>query len=693
MPIHHLIDHADRIVTTDCSGRMTDEDIQVDQRIFWAQDWTAGYGELFDMRGADFSGIAGTRSRYAGIVASDEAAALVPVALLCDPDDDGQRSVADRYVEGRRAMSAESTCRAFDDSAAAMAWLRTQLAGHNGEDVDHGGAPAAGPTAEDLRAAILRAETTEQAMRASVAATRSILNSTHDAVFGCDAEGEILFANHRCHEITGSPDGSLVGRAAHDAIHRLFIDVADRDTCAHCAALGAFEPQRAYDLVIERPSGPSLEVDLRSFAVNHGGVEPSTIVTFTDVTDRRTAERRYASLVSTVPVGIFTTDLDGILTYANARLFDLIGRSADEAIGRSLPELVDSSAVRTSIAEGWPFAVELRIGRADGTAVWVLCTGDTDRDGAGRTVGINGVLADITELKAAEAELTKMTQVLEARVAARTEELSRSNAELEESLAQLQRTQEALVEGERMAALGQVVAGLAHEINTPIGVSRGAATHLETLLDEYLAIDREPDADPARRARLRESIEEAVDLVVGNLARAADLIRRLKQASIDRADPLVRPFGLLDNIDATLANLSRRLAAAGVSVEVSCDPMLEVVGDPGLFSQMHTIAVDNALTHAFEGRDTGCRIDIDVTECDGAIAIVYRDNGVGVGAAERSHLFEPFYTTRRHAGGTGLGLHILYRLVTGLGGSVTADAGVDGGFVLSVEVPTVSPGD
>ncbi len=127
MPIHRSIDHESKIVTTRCSGSMTNADIQVDQRTFWSQDWLTGYGELFDMRDADFAAILGARSSYAAVVASDEATDLVPVAMVFDASNETQTELAARYMEDRRALSAASTCEGFTDLAQAAAWLEQKL--------------------------------------------------------------------------------------------------------------------------------------------------------------------------------------------------------------------------------------------------------------------------------------------------------------------------------------------------------------------------------------------------------------------------------------------------------------------------------------------------------------------------------------------------------------------------------------
>ena len=127
MPIDRSIDHDSRIVTTRCSGIMTNSDIQVEQRTFWMQDWLNGYGEIFDMREADFSEILGPRSRYAAVVASSEQTDLVPVAMVFDDQNASQNELANRYIEDRRALSELSTCEGFEDVQQAEQWLKLRL--------------------------------------------------------------------------------------------------------------------------------------------------------------------------------------------------------------------------------------------------------------------------------------------------------------------------------------------------------------------------------------------------------------------------------------------------------------------------------------------------------------------------------------------------------------------------------------
>lgn len=127
MPIRREIDHEGRIVRSICEGEMTAEDIQIDQRTFWTQDWLREFGEIFDMREADFSALVDYRSRYAAVATSDEQVKDVPVAMLHSDRHPSQRKVADQYVRARQVLDDVERCREFDDAEEAEAWLRAQL--------------------------------------------------------------------------------------------------------------------------------------------------------------------------------------------------------------------------------------------------------------------------------------------------------------------------------------------------------------------------------------------------------------------------------------------------------------------------------------------------------------------------------------------------------------------------------------
>ncbi len=236
-----------------------------------------------------------------------------------------------------------------------------------------------------------------------------------------------------------------------------------------------------------------------------------------------------------------------------------------------------------------------------------------------------------------------------------------------------QRSQiETIEKQERLSSLGALVAGVAHEINTPIGVAVTAASYLSDLTDK---LDRDYRNQTANRASLEEYIETAAEgssMILKNLERAASLISSFKRISVDQTSDQRRTFNLQQLIDDILVTLRPQLRQSSHRVSAECPPDLVLDGYPGLITQILTNLIMNSLVHAFPGTQAG-RIDLTVAVRGGAVAFTYRDDGVGAPERVLDRMFEPFFTTKRGSGGSGLGLSIVHTLVTQkLGGEITA---------------------
>jgi signal transduction histidine kinase len=268
-----------------------------------------------------------------------------------------------------------------------------------------------------------------------------------------------------------------------------------------------------------------------------------------------------------------------------------------------------------------------------------------------------------TELKQAEEALRKLNEELEQRVGTRTAELRETNRSLQESLETLQRTQNQLIQSEKMAALGSLVAGVSHEISTPVGIGVTAASHLDQKSREMERLYRE---DKMTRSDLEYYLKTACQssaMILGNLRRAADHIQSFKQVAVDQASGEKRRFKLKEYLDEILLSLHPKLKRTSHTITVNCSDDLEIESYPGAFSQIITNFVLNSLSHGFEHKEHG-QIVLDITCQNDTLQIRYSDDGKGISLEERSRIFEPFYTTKRGQGGSGLGLHIVYNLVT-----------------------------
>jgi signal transduction histidine kinase len=311
------------------------------------------------------------------------------------------------------------------------------------------------------------------------------------------------------------------------------------------------------------------------------------------------------------------------------------------------------------------------------------------RSTAGDEIGTLGQTFDqmIVQLETKEQSLREINATLEQRVSQRTAELEASNAKLTHTVTELSNAQKHLVQTEKMAALGGLVAGVAHEINTPVGISVTAASHLG---EELRILNRRFQAGILTRADMETfaaTASESSALILANLQRAAELIRSFKQVAVDQSGGHRRKFNLKDYLQEVVRSLSPQYKRTSFEISLSCPDPLFLFSDPGDFSQIITNLVMNSLIHGFEGLEAG-HIDIEVSEQGADLLLRYSDDGRGIAPENLPHIFDPFYTTKRGHGGSGLGLHVIYNIVTqGLGGSITCSSTPGHGAVFEVRIP------
>ena len=288
------------------------------------------------------------------------------------------------------------------------------------------------------------------------------------------------------------------------------------------------------------------------------------------------------------------------------------------------------------------------------------------------------------ELGQARAQIAAQNLGLEQRVAERTRDLR-------ETLAQLERTQASLVQSEKLAALGDLVAGIAHELNTPIG---NAVMLASTLSDQERAFRQQMAAGLSRSAlqRFVDAVRDSSDILLRSLQRAAELISSFKQVAVDQASYQRRVFSL-DEVTREIAlTLQPRLRRSPARLDVDIAPGIRFDSFPGPFGQVLINLVQNALLHAFDDREAGCIRIESQPAAPGFIIIRVSDDGNGIPPDNLDRIFDPFFTTRLGQGGSGLGLHIVYNLVTGLlGGAISVRSAPGQGTVFDLALPLIAP--
>jgi two-component system, NtrC family, sensor kinase len=269
---------------------------------------------------------------------------------------------------------------------------------------------------------------------------------------------------------------------------------------------------------------------------------------------------------------------------------------------------------------------------------------------------------------------------LERAVHERTERLEQQNAALKDA-------QSELVRQEKLASLGRLVAGVAHEINTPLGICVTATSHL---VQELKLTRQDLDAGELTEESLAtffDVVDQSLRIMTTNTQRAAALVRSFKQVAVDQSSDDLRTFNLNAYLNEVLLSLQPKLKGRPLKVEIECPPELVLDSFPGAVSQIVTNMVVNSLVHGYEREDKGT-ITLRVAQEGDMVSFDYADDGAGMDEDTLSKLFEPFFTTKRGNGGSGLGAHILYNLATGaLGGSVRAESAPGKGLRYYLKFP------
>ena len=353
-----------------------------------------------------------------------------------------------------------------------------------------------------------------------------------------------------------------------------------------------------------------------------------------------------------------------MLGYPNGR-----GQEADDDIWQRHIHPEDVSRVVRAIAaylyrgaDGEVYEATYRMSRLDGSVIWVVAKGRRTLDDAGQPLRFNGIMLDVTAQKTAEHALRQ--------------------------------AQQNLIQAEKMASLGSLVAGVAHEINTPVGNTLTAASHLfDKVADVKLLLDE----NRMRRSDLVAFfalLGETSRLMVTNCERAAELVQSFKQVAVDQTSGERRQYDMKGYIQEVLVSLRPQMRKTPHVVTLDCPDHLEMDSFPGALSQVLTNFLMNSIMHGYDGSRAG-NILIRVSQPEsGLVELVYADDGHGIPRENLRRIFDPFFTTRRGAGGSGLGLHIVFNIVTGtLRGTIDVQSAVGQGTRFTLQIPRHTPSE
>jgi PAS domain S-box-containing protein len=572
----------------------------------------------------------------------------------------------------------------------------------------------------------------EKALRDSEARFRELANNISQFAWTADASGWIYWYNQRWHDYTGTTPEDMAGwgwRKVHHPEHveRVVARISEcfetgtpwEDTFPLRAADGSYNWFLSRALPIRDEAG---EV-IRWFGTN------------TDVTKQIEAEN---ALRISVERQTATADILRVIASSPSDVrpvFDAIAERSNRLTGghstavvRIIDDMVDlvaftsvspeaDTALRASFprpVSDYPLIDLIRDGQvleiADSESELGVRTGARD---IGRARGFRSLL--LTPLRSGKGlvGLISVTRKAPGSFADHHVQLLRTFAdqaliaienvrlfdevqartrELSLSLEELRAAQDRLVQTEKLAALGRLVAGVAHEINNPVGTSLTVASALER---KIAAIAADFAQDALKRSSLKEFLQtsrEASSQLVGNLNHAAELIQSFKQVAIDRSLSNQRIFDLGHLTEQVAMSLRSGLGKQNLTINVECQPDLVMNSYPGPYGQVLNNLFLNAVTHAFPDDQRGL-VDIRVLASgNDHVEIVFSDDGCGMSSSVRRQAFDPFFTTRRDHGSTGLGLHIVYSIVTnGLGGRLSLDSKPGEGTKIRIILPREVP--
>ena len=532
----------------------------------------------------------------------------------------------------------------------------------------------------------------ERALLASEMKYRELVENANSIILRWNPAGVITFINEFGLQFFGYSEDELIGRQIVGTI--VPPTTGDGEELLPLMERICRRPEEFAHQVSEnmRCNGERVWVSWTNRALfNDWGEVVEVFSVGADVTEQKRAEaavreseERFAKAFHSSPAPMAISGIDsGRFLDVNEQLQRMLCYSRAELIDHSSVELgiwadpgTREQMVRQLRAQGVCRELPTRFRTQTGGIREALYSAEIIR--LGEQDVLLSLIFDITDRKRAEEELLRHREHLEELVSERTRELRQA--------------MEQLVQTEKLAALGNLVAGVAHELNTPLGNSRVVAS---LLAEEFRAFAAAVDAGSLRRSQVDRFLSrgrEAVDLLERNSARAADLIGQFKQVAVDQSSTRRRVFDLGQTVEEMLSALRLSFRPSTHRIEVDIPAGLLMDSYPGPLEQVIANLVGNAVSHGLAGIECGHILLQATAVGEAQVLLSCRDDGVGMPPATLKRIFEPFFTTRLGQGGSGLGLYIVYNLVTGvLGGTIAVDSAPGKGSTFTLTLPRNAP--
>ena len=530
------------------------------------------------------------------------------------------------------------------------------------------------------------------------------------------SDAYIIYANAGVESMTGHTYGELIGKTM-DQVELGITREQRADWQRHLVGKGALTN---YETIIRHKNGSLINVLVSASLLEIDNAEHVLIIC-RDITDRKLVEAAVAHanrqlnyvLDAASEIAIISTDIKGTVQMFNRGAEKMLGYRARDQIGMPvLFEVHDQDELLQRSKElSWLYGREVKISEVltlvpvkqgsetrnwtyickNGQRLVVSLTVTRVQDSAGKIVGFLGIARDITLQLQAEQALQELNYQLERRVEERTAELEETNNNLASTMHNLQLAQAELVRSEKLTALGDIVAVVAHEINTPIGNCLTVATTLRDRSEELFAEIEQGTIKRSSLSRYMTDSKTGMDILIRGLHRSSELVSNFKQVAVDQTSEQRRIFHLHQVVNEVVALMIPMLRKTPYVLSIDIPEEIGMDSFPGPIEQIITNLINNSVLHGFEPDQSGT-MRLTASKQEQSVKIEFSDNGRGIPEHHLNRIFDPFFTTKLGRGGTGLGLNIVHNIVRKmLGGQIEVNSVAGKGTSFVILLPLVAP--
>jgi PAS domain S-box-containing protein len=533
----------------------------------------------------------------------------------------------------------------------------------------------------------------EAALQTSEATYRTLIDHAPEAILVLDVDHDARFieTNRHAAQLFGYAQEELLGKTPVEL--SCPIQAGGRsaaEAAADYIAQALTGAETRFEWISRHADGRDIPCEVHLVRLPGKNNEIHLRGSVTDITERKVAqaailrERNFLqALLESIPIPIFYKNRDGVYMGCNEAFLSIMKLERGQILGKEVNNWLPPHLAKVYLEKDEELyagqgrqVFEKVINQHLGDPRHIVFHRAVFKDPDGNTGGMIGAMLDVTELQNTRIALEELNHVLESRVSERTSEL--------------QQAMKHLIQSEKLAALGNLVAGIAHELNTPIG---NIVTIASTLKDETSAFHRKLNSGALRRSEALASaalMQQAGEMIEGNAIRSAKLISDFKQVAVDQSSTRRRTFDLRDTIEEVMTTLHPMLKRTTHRIDIHIPEKIQLDSYPGPIEQIVTNLIANSLLHGLDD-NVGGHISISARSEDGMVILEYSDDGRGMSEDTLAQIFDPFYTTKLGQGGSGLGLYIVYNLVTGvLGGKINASSSPGTGAHFHMRLPQVA---